>query len=106
MGRYIVGAALGLPEQLILGIWVVLFLYWLAFGRRRAVEGGRPVRLDRLERKLDLILGHLGLEYKDELLDRVGDLVAQGRKIEAIKVYRQATGVGLKEAKDAVERLA
>ena len=27
----------------------------------------------------------------------------RGNKIEAIKVYRQATGVGLKEAKDAVE---
>ena len=29
-----------------------------------------------------------------------------GTKIEAIKVYRQRTGVGLKEAKDAVEALA
>ena len=26
-----------------------------------------------------------------------------GRKIEAIKLYRKATGVGLKEAKDAVD---
>ena len=26
-----------------------------------------------------------------------------GRKIEAIKLYREATGTGLKEAKDAVE---
>jgi hypothetical protein len=31
----------------------------------------------------------------------------QGRKkIEAIKLYRQQTGAGLKEAKDAVEALA
>ncbi|WP_109505454.1 ribosomal protein L7/L12 [Nocardioides speluncae] len=29
----------------------------------------------------------------------------RGRKIEAIKLYRQATGVGLKEAKDAVEEI-
>lgn len=29
--------------------------------------------------------------------------IAGGRKIEAIKLYREATGVGLKEAKDAVE---
>ncbi len=28
-----------------------------------------------------------------------------GRKIEAIKLYREATGVGLKEAKDAVEEI-
>ncbi len=32
-------------------------------------------------------------------------LVAAGRKIEAIKRYRELTGVGLKEAKDAVEAL-
>ena len=29
----------------------------------------------------------------------------QGRKIEAIKIYRQATGLGLKEAKEAIEEL-
>ena len=29
----------------------------------------------------------------------------RGNKIEAIKVYRQATGAGLKEAKDAVESM-
>lgn len=29
----------------------------------------------------------------------------QGKKIQAIKVYRELTGVGLKEAKDAVERM-
>ncbi|WP_169977801.1 ribosomal protein L7/L12 [Tautonia rosea] len=32
-------------------------------------------------------------------------LLGQGKKIEAIKRYREATGVGLKEAKDAVEAL-
>jgi ribosomal protein L7/L12 len=34
----------------------------------------------------------------------VDRLVRAGRKIQAIKVYRELTGVGLKEAKDAVER--
>ena len=33
-------------------------------------------------------------------------LLQNGRKIEAIKVYRERHGVGLKEAKDAVEELA
>jgi ribosomal protein L7/L12 len=32
-------------------------------------------------------------------------LLGAGRKIEAIKLYRERTGVGLKQAKDAVERL-
>jgi ribosomal protein L7/L12 len=29
----------------------------------------------------------------------------KGNKIEAIKIYREATGLGLKEAKEAVEAL-
>ncbi len=36
---------------------------------------------------------------------RVKALVGAGQKIEAIKVYRDLTGSGLKEAKDAVEAL-
>ncbi|MBL8923074.1 MAG: ribosomal protein L7/L12 [Myxococcaceae bacterium] len=35
----------------------------------------------------------------------VADLLRAGRKIEAIKRYRELTGAGLKEAKDAVEAL-
>lgn len=33
-------------------------------------------------------------------------LLEQGRKIDAIRLYRERTGAGLKEAKDAVEALA
>jgi large subunit ribosomal protein L7/L12 len=36
---------------------------------------------------------------------RVVALVTNGRKIEAIKLYRDLTGAGLKEAKEAVEAL-
>ncbi len=32
-------------------------------------------------------------------------LTAQGRKVEAVKLYRERTGAGLKEAKDAVDAL-
>jgi ribosomal protein L7/L12 len=35
----------------------------------------------------------------------VAELLREGRKIEAIKLYREQTGVGLKEAKDAVEAM-
>ncbi len=46
----------------------------------------------------------------DDTLDAetLGEVLAQleaGRKIEAIKIYREATGVGLKDGKEAVERL-
>ncbi len=39
---------------------------------------------------------------------RMGEVrswLRQGKKIAAIKAYREATGVGLAEAKDAVESL-
>ncbi len=35
----------------------------------------------------------------------VRDLALQGKKIEAIKVLRTETGLGLKDAKDIVDRL-
>jgi ribosomal protein L7/L12 len=39
-------------------------------------------------------------------IQQILQLLAAGKKIEAIKIYRQQTNVGLKEAKDAVEALA
>jgi ribosomal protein L7/L12 len=33
------------------------------------------------------------------------ELVTAGRKVEAVKAYRESAGVGLKEAKRAVDRL-
>ncbi len=37
---------------------------------------------------------------------RALELMREGKKIEAIKLYRESHGAGLKEAKDAVEALA
>lgn len=42
----------------------------------------------------------------DQLEATVRQLVAEGKAIAAVKAYRDATGVGLKEAKDAVDRIA
>jgi ribosomal protein L7/L12 len=41
----------------------------------------------------------------DGQLAQIRAALATGNKIEAIKLYRAATGVGLKEAKDAVEAM-
>jgi len=40
-----------------------------------------------------------------ERMKEVVELVQNGRKIDAIKLFRELTGVGLKEAKDAVEAI-
>src|SRR5512145_1851120 len=39
-------------------------------------------------------------------LKEVAEYIRNGNKIQAIKVYREIFGVGLKEAKDAVEAMA
>jgi ribosomal protein L7/L12 len=62
------------------------------------------VQLTRIERKLDLVLQHLGVQMPDDELEEVRSLMAAGQKIEAIKAYRRITGAGLAEAKNAVER--
>ncbi len=41
----------------------------------------------------------------DDKLATLHNLISTGRTIEAIKLYREATGVGLREAKDAVESM-
>ena len=41
----------------------------------------------------------------EDQAQRIKDELFGGNKIQAIKIYRQQTGVGLKEAKDAVEKL-
>jgi len=64
-------------------------------------------RLRRVERKLDLIIEHLGIRYddadRDGILDEVRVLADEGRKIDAIKRHRELTGSNLVEAKRAVE---
>ncbi|UOX91316.1 hypothetical protein MUY14_12065 [Amycolatopsis sp. FBCC-B4732] len=62
-------------------------------------------RLARVERKLDAIAEKLGVAVEEPALPEVVALVREGRKIQAIKVYRERTGVDLKDARDAVERL-
>lgn len=39
------------------------------------------------------------------IVEEITEQLAGGRKIEAIKTYRQATGRGLKEAKDFIDQL-
>ena len=63
--------------------------------------------VSRIEAKLDLLLKQAGLTYDPykNASPAVVDAVKRGAKIEAIKLYRQETSVGLKEAKDYVEGL-
>jgi hypothetical protein len=85
-------------------------------------------RLYRLERKVDFLFQRMGINADDALADdgfgspsaqdfgnpwqqgglpsSFYDALGGGKTIEAIKIYRSATGAGLKEAKEAVEAMA
>ena len=61
--------------------------------------------LGRIEAKLDLIVKHANIEFEPYkgLPPEAADALKRGEKIEAIKSYRSAAGVGLKEAKHFIE---
>ena len=61
--------------------------------------------LSRIDAKLDALLEHSGIKYDplEHVHDEVVEALKRGDKIQAIKVYRAVTGIGLKEAKEYVE---
>lgn len=73
-------------------------------------------RLELLERKVNAIADALGIDasalvapqggitIEAAVIAELRALMAAGRKIEAIKRVREETGLGLREAKDFVER--
>ena len=50
--------------------------------------------------------GRVMAELTDREWQQIRDTVERGRKIEAIKLYRELTGEGLKEAKTAIDAIA
>lgn len=67
---------------------------------------GLDRRLARIERQLGLIMQRLEIEEPESPIPGVVEQLAQGKKIQAIKIYREQTGAGLAEAKAAVETIA
>jgi ribosomal protein L7/L12 len=67
----------------------------------------RSASLSRIEAKVDLLLQNAGVRYDPykDVPPAVSQAIARGDKIAAIKEYRDATGVGLKEAKEFVEEI-
>lgn len=64
----------------------------------------RVAAIPRIEHQLNLIMKHLGIK---DVVDS-GPILQElrsGNKINAIKLYREQTGVGLKEAKDVIDAL-
>ena len=107
------------PWVLIVGALIVLILPMLIavliVRRQQGVALGDspdPARLSgdwrivRLERRVDRLAAALGIEEDPaEDLELVRALLRAGRTIQAIRAYRELRGVGLEEARAAVEAL-
>ncbi len=85
------------------------------FGKKRLTDriAALEARNRILEDLVDELAERAGLDeaelrrVREEALPRISEecrrLVAEGRVIEAIKAYREHTGAGLVEAKDAID---
>ena len=67
-------------------------------------------RINELEDRLNFLYRRLNIEYTDPNSDptlspQIREALRRGNKIEAIKIYRELTGVGLAEAKQAIDSL-
>lgn len=114
---------LGVPEVIIiflLGLFLFGFIAVIAVTISWRSKGSSPGvgdnaalqdRVSRLEQKLDAIQRALAIDspaagpLPPDARAAILDLIRRGNKIEAIKVMREKTGFGLKEAKDAVEAM-
>ena len=88
---------------------LLLILALLALQTPRAVQPTpwKWWQVNRIQNQLNLIMKHLGIEEEKtkELNERIQVLLKEGKYIEAIRTFRGATGAGLKEAKEEVDRL-
>lgn len=94
-------------------IWILVALAGLAVGLALMATGSRAqernratARIATIERKLDAVMAHLGVAAPAPEEPEVVRLLELGKRIEAIKVYRERTGLGLAEAKGAVDEIA
>ncbi|GGM32876.1 hypothetical protein ACFQBY_07930 [Promicromonospora citrea] len=84
-------------------VLLVVSLWFTVTGHRTAQRS----ETDRLERKLDAVMEHLGVaEPWPAGIEEVDRLILEGKRVEAVKRYRELTGDGLLDAKNAVDRRA
>ena len=95
-------AILEIPDYVII---VLMFLVFTGGSAYAALRPRERARLFRLERKLDAVIKHFNIDVTqlDALSAEAERCADEGNKIEAIKIHREQTGLGLRDAKDDVE---
>jgi len=92
-----------MPVLIVIGIALLLLVGWAlraSRGRDPLMGGGQRTRL-----AASRVAGSPAPVLPPEIVEQVRGQIAAGRKIEAIKLAREATHCGLKEAKDLVESM-
>jgi ribosomal protein L7/L12 len=95
------GALIPFVLGLLLGVALTLFLLRKGREDRRDLTAPPPRAAPRPPAPPPM--ARVGDAHIDD--EEIRDLIRQNRKIEAIKRMRERTGLGLAEAKDAVEAL-
>lgn len=92
-----------LPVLIAAGVLILVLIAMIArAGRKRdPLMGGAPPHAYRGTKPMPVPVATLSREVEEE----VRALLAAGRKIQAIKLARDATHLGLKETKDLVEAM-
>jgi Ribosomal protein L7/L12 C-terminal domain len=93
-------------------LWLIplvaaLMLMVLLIGARLNRLQERLAILSRVEAKLDLLLKQANIRFEPyvNLPPEIAEALGNGKKILAIKLQRESSGMGLKEAKDFIEEV-
>lgn len=85
---------------------LLLFTVIVACWTKFLIEPSSNKELKRLNKKVELLLNHFQLQPdKQCVLVECRRRIASKGKIEAIKYYREMTGVSLVEAKEEIDAL-
>jgi hypothetical protein len=92
-------------ELIFVTLLIVFGLGIALIGVNDSVIEKRVRTLWRIEAKLDLLLKHAGIKFDPyrNLPDEVVDAIGRGERLRAIMYYRNASGAGLKEARDFID---
>jgi hypothetical protein len=90
---------------------IIAFLLVSSLGSSSSTLNKIRQEQEKLNQKLDLLLKHSGIEFTlpneipKPLLPELKNLLELRKKVQAIKLLREHTGMSLLDAKNAVEKL-
>lgn len=89
-----------------LPIWLLVAII-IGFVLGRLSRSSSDGNLMRIERKLTMLTEHFKLKW-DPTVGVPEEVLAQvraGNRVEAIKLYRELTGIGLKESHELIDQI-